>query len=352
LISLGDVAAAAGVSRATASRALSGRGRVSPSTRERVEVAAEKLGYRPDPALSALARYRWTRSGAVRGTYGLAIVNVLPDAETQARLGPAKSDVLAGVVARSRELNLRLEEHALGARTAAQRLADVLFHRGIDGIVFNIPGRLFDWDFAWERFACVAVGFDVEAHRMHRVASDWFGALQMCAARARASGARRLGFVSFYRDSAFLDDRLAAAIALEHGRMIRDFGPQPAVFDYPSDHDLDKDIFATEGPAFLEWFRRESPDAIIDTNRYACWWLRDAGVRMPDDVGYATLLADPKRDELVCSGAKQPRQTMGEIAVDLLVNRIQTRQRGLSDRPLRLVASCDWHDGRTLGAPA
>jgi LacI family transcriptional regulator len=41
-----DVAAAAGVSKATAARALGGYGAVSPAVRERVAAAAERLGYR------------------------------------------------------------------------------------------------------------------------------------------------------------------------------------------------------------------------------------------------------------------------------------------------------------------
>ncbi|MCC2309440.1 LacI family DNA-binding transcriptional regulator [Cellulomonas chengniuliangii] len=44
-VTLKDVAAAAGVSVATASQALSGRGRMTPATRERVRGAAEDLGY-------------------------------------------------------------------------------------------------------------------------------------------------------------------------------------------------------------------------------------------------------------------------------------------------------------------
>lgn len=56
-----DVARAAGVSTATVSRALSGRGRVSAATRMRVEQAAERLGYVVQASASSLASGR-TRS--------------------------------------------------------------------------------------------------------------------------------------------------------------------------------------------------------------------------------------------------------------------------------------------------
>ena len=58
MVSLDEVAQAAGVSPATASRALSGRGHVSPATRQRVSDAAEQLGYVVSSAASTLASGR------------------------------------------------------------------------------------------------------------------------------------------------------------------------------------------------------------------------------------------------------------------------------------------------------
>ena len=59
-----DVAAAAGVSVATVSRALRGLPNVAPSTRNRVVEIARHLSYRPDPAASRLAAGR-TKTVAV-----------------------------------------------------------------------------------------------------------------------------------------------------------------------------------------------------------------------------------------------------------------------------------------------
>ncbi|MDG4764363.1 LacI family DNA-binding transcriptional regulator [Solwaraspora sp. WMMD406] len=53
-VTLQDVARAAGVSRATASRVIAGSGPASPATRERVHAAAARLGYTPDPVAKAL----------------------------------------------------------------------------------------------------------------------------------------------------------------------------------------------------------------------------------------------------------------------------------------------------------
>ncbi|ETK30686.1 LacI family DNA-binding transcriptional regulator [Microbispora sp. ATCC PTA-5024] len=70
VVDLRKVAAASGVSLSTASRALSGSGRVSAATRERVRQVAEELGYRPN----ALARGLRTNHSRL---IGLVITNLV-----------------------------------------------------------------------------------------------------------------------------------------------------------------------------------------------------------------------------------------------------------------------------------
>jgi DNA-binding LacI/PurR family transcriptional regulator len=60
-VTLEHVALAAGVSRATASRALTGSGPASAGVRQRVLAAAERLGYVADPVARALVSGRGTR---------------------------------------------------------------------------------------------------------------------------------------------------------------------------------------------------------------------------------------------------------------------------------------------------
>ncbi|KPI15581.1 transcriptional regulator, LacI family [Actinobacteria bacterium OK074] len=69
-VTLDEVAEAAGVSKSTASRVLSGSSRVSAQTRRAVQSAAERLGYRPNRIASGL---RTRRSNLV----GLVITNLV-----------------------------------------------------------------------------------------------------------------------------------------------------------------------------------------------------------------------------------------------------------------------------------
>jgi len=65
MVGIDEVARHAGVSTATVSRALSGRGRISPQTRERVRAAAADLGYVASAAASSLATGRTRNVGVL-----------------------------------------------------------------------------------------------------------------------------------------------------------------------------------------------------------------------------------------------------------------------------------------------
>jgi LacI family transcriptional regulator len=112
-VTIEDVAAAAGVSRSTASRALSGHPAVRPDTRERVQAIAEKLNYRADPIARAL------RAGS-SGLIGLVLTNLVNPAiqevaETIQSLGHAAG--LEVLIATTNGLAER-ELSAIGALTS------------------------------------------------------------------------------------------------------------------------------------------------------------------------------------------------------------------------------------------
>src|SRR3546814_7077417 len=73
--SLKAVALAAGVSIATASRALSQPARVNKDTLKRIHAAADQLGYMPDGAARALRSRRTRLIGTVLPTLNYAIYN-------------------------------------------------------------------------------------------------------------------------------------------------------------------------------------------------------------------------------------------------------------------------------------
>lgn len=107
-----DVAAAAGVSVATVSRALRGLPNVAPATRSRVVAAAAQLAYRPDPHASRLAAGRTFTIGMAVPSLGQWYFGQVV-AGAEAVLSRAGYDVLVMGVGSAEERKRRVVEWAL-----------------------------------------------------------------------------------------------------------------------------------------------------------------------------------------------------------------------------------------------
>lgn len=121
---LDEVARAAGVSRATASRAVNGGVRVSPRAQAAVDAAVRSLGYVPNRAARALV---------TRRTESIAVV--VPEPDDRVFSDPFFARTLRGVndVLAEREIQLVLLMARQGA--ADGRLLRYLSHRHVDGAV-------------------------------------------------------------------------------------------------------------------------------------------------------------------------------------------------------------------------
>lgn len=128
---LNDVAELAGVSRATASRALAGYGRISNETIELVQKAAAKLGYRPNEIARAM------RAGKTR-TIGLVVIsdftNAFFDRATKAIIDSAKQHGYQTVVSHTDE-NIANEKQAV----------ETLIEKRVDGLIV-VPASDSDHD--------------------------------------------------------------------------------------------------------------------------------------------------------------------------------------------------------------
>jgi LacI family transcriptional regulator len=117
---LNDVAERAGVSRATASRALAGYGRISSDTVELVQKAAQELGYRPNEVARAM------RAGKTK-TIGLVVIsdftNAFFDRATKAIIDAAKRQGYQTLVSHTDE---RIENERQAVKTLIEKRVDGL----------------------------------------------------------------------------------------------------------------------------------------------------------------------------------------------------------------------------------
>ncbi len=180
-----DVARLAGVSHMTVSRVVRGGFRVSSGTKEKVVDAIRALGYRPDPALSALAAYRDRRGRR----HGSVLGYLLCDADEYGL------SVLAGAQAEAERLGYSIETQNLPGHVAGRRrLARIWFHRGVQGVLLGTsqsPQDLEGWD--WSPFAPVSLGALSHYPPMNSVAMDYFDGVMKAMSCLETRGSRRIG---------------------------------------------------------------------------------------------------------------------------------------------------------------
>src|SRR6187402_3291661 len=129
-----DVAALLGVHPTTVSLALRGHPSIPETTQLRVRRAAEKLGYRPNPLVSALMSHRRAPHLAFRHTTLAFVTSSFPPDEW--RKSQTLRDLLGGASERARVRGYKVEEFALFAdRMTPPRFNQVLRSRGILGLI-------------------------------------------------------------------------------------------------------------------------------------------------------------------------------------------------------------------------
>jgi DNA-binding LacI/PurR family transcriptional regulator len=322
---LADVAAKAGVHRATAGQVLSNWKNcwASEATRKRVREAADALGYRPNLAARALRLGKTQVIGLVSPGFFTYSPYSRADGLTEAA---AKADY-----------TVTLSSHPNDAESE-DRVIRRLLDRGMDGLaIYPVdPGphtelrRLVQAGFPVVTFEganvldfeCDDISVDCEAvgrlQARHLLAC---GRRRMCL--ANMASLSRLSRVNVIREAAVRDE-LARAGA-----------PAPLEMRLPAvDAREMPDAAALERPmrAFLEK-HRGSFDGIIGadhTGVLAIRLLHELGLRIPEDVavigGGTTMLAE--YCEVPMTSVNAENQVAGVKAFELLMDRIEGRANG------------------------
>jgi LacI family transcriptional regulator len=331
------VATLAGVTPATVSMALRGSAKISPETTRRVKRVAASLGYQPDPTLAKLMSY--LRQGHARevATLGMITVREKPAAW---RENSHLRRYYDGALARGAELGFRIEELWLGApNLTPKRMKEILLARGIEGLfVFSGYAWKYFQDFDFSPFACATYGRWTGSQRlMDRAGANYYLDMLRVVEELLQLGYRQPGLVL----DAELDERTgrlysaAYLVAAQSGRFRKTL---PILCPVQLDE-----------KAFLQWFKRHRPDAIIahtPTSAEYLRWLERAGVRVPADVGFTALdlsLDDPVHP----SGTRQDSERIGSAVVDMIATKLQRNERGLPHHPQILLFESEWVPGTT-----
>ncbi len=332
------IAREAGVSRSTVSRALKGNLRLKAETRARIRRLADAMGYRPDPLLSALTSYRARASQR----NGMTLAFVTHDGIHDHSGTPS----MRGVRKRSEEIGYRVEEFPLGEYGNVERLNQVLWSRGVAGVVVAYNPYEFDVEtLSMDRFPVVFCGNDRLPQNVHSVGTNSFTAMELAYRKIRQAGLERVGNIlcGFYMEG----DRERDAAVRHFRRLCGSRTGQIPILHCR----LRGEPEAEERELLLRWFEKFRPEVIVGLFSRFCYRLMDSGVRIPGDVRFISLTGTQQQQDDGIAGVAMPLVEMGMASVDLLHVMIQQYQRGQPVYRQTILVEPQWCPGSSFPEP-
>lgn len=334
-ITLADVAARAGVSAMTVSRALRGSTDVSAATRTRLRQIARSMGYRPDPALSSLNYYRTgKRLKSDYGTLALLTSHPTPDGW---QVSGFYREVARGASTRAEELGFRLEPYWLGPKAGGgARHHRILDARGIRGLIVmpvKESGTMLEFNFS--RFCTVAIGQSLGNPGHHFVAPRHFTNMNLALDALESRGARRIALAL-----SLDDDRRSSSQWLGAYLRCRMHRPWPEPLLHANG----------DANAIAAWLRKVQPDALLaHTMETASLALNHLCLRVPQDLQFALL--DVGEHTAGISGVNQRGFELGATAVSTLHGLILEGKVGLPPWRRAVLVEGVWHQDKSTRQP-
>ncbi len=313
----------------TVSLALRGDPSIPASTRRRVTDTARRIGYRPNPLVSALMAGLRGRHPRGRGAHLIAYVDSFGTKAT-AQQRASLLRYRRGALEAAERHGYRLQDFDLGpGGLSAPRLEQILRARGIRGLVFApfpVTGSEITLD--WTHFAAAAVGFSLSRPSLHRAVNHQAQTARHAIQRLLALGYRRIGVVLSRHENDRAQRNWVAATLMarfEHGSGSLNF---PLLIE-------DR----IELKRLRTWCQQERPEVVLTSESEVRAML---GPRGPH-VAHLHLTADVAG----CAGMDQANERVGAAAVDLVVEQLHANLRGIPEHPKTVLIEGQWVDGQT-----
>jgi len=332
-ITVRDIAAQAGVHFTTVSLALRNHPRLPLATRRKIQKIAARLGYRPDPMVTALNAYRSSSKPAkYQATIGW--INNWP-VQNELLSIPEFHEYFKGARSRTDELGYLLEEfwmHEPGL--SGESLGRILRARNITALLIAPqPFAATPLKLNYQELSAVAFGYSLKPSLLHVVTSHHFHSMNLIMERLVSYGYRRPGLIYPAAWDEKAENSCQGGMALAWRRWPELEPVNPLLKTEVSDADIQS------------WMQAERPDSVISYNPMADR-LQTLGYRFPKDLGFVSL--DLKHNETFLSGTHQNDALIGRTAVDLLVAMLHRGERGVPKTAIRTLVESIWLPGKTL----
>lgn len=323
-----DVAEAAGVHRTTVSLALRDSPKLPAKTRAQVQAVAKRLGYRPDPLVSALMTARVSRRRQVfQGTLAF-LSNDAKRPPDWSRFPKSYGQLFRGAAERAKERGYDLAPFWLGEPgITGESFTRMLMDRTIRGLLIAPhSGSQNRIDLDWSRFAVVELGYNLAEPAFNRVVHDYFSAMQRVCREVQARGYHRVGLA--LTENSVSKTRYLWRAAFTDFQQLLPAADRLPIFAPPR---LTQAVISA-------WLERERPDAVII-----------GGIQYPE-----TGLSFPRRLPVFgldcarrgsASGIFQDWSAMGAIGVDLVIAQLGRGEYGVPAQPYAVQVTGHWQMG-------
>lgn len=316
-VSIQDIAAVAGVSHSTVSRALNNSPLISPTVRERIQQLAEEMGYTPNAVAQSL-------KGQRTNTVGLIIPSIAD---------PFMGRVVRGIedMAQSAQISLLLSM-AYNDPDREMEIIEIFHRRRVDGVI-SAAGQIrggYVARLAEIQMPTVLINQQAgpDEERFHSVDADDYGGARQAMAHLLELGHRAIGYLGVgnrpssnrLRLQAYGDALAAAAIPLQDG-WVRLTPP----------HYLSHTDDVAGGKALLPDLLAAGVTGVFCYNDMVAVGVlmacRDLGLAVPDqlsvagydDVEIASYVTPP------LTTVHQPKLRLGEAAMQMLLDILEGR---------------------------
>jgi LacI family transcriptional regulator len=334
VITLQQIAGAAGCSLATVSYALRDDSRIRPETRKRVQTVAEQLGYRPNPRFSALMSHI-RQSRPVEAGERIAFVWVhTPQAESAK--DPFLRQVFLGAKARAEALGYGLEQFWTSERGMTdRRLSQVMKSRGIVGVLLSpvMHEAEVTLDLEWASFAPAVIGSARWNPELHHAGHHHYMAMRMALERLAAAGCRRPMAIL----EADVNERARraweAAFTVFHPS--RSAAPDLLWIGLPENR-----------RAVARRMKTCRPDAIVVSAHAIVEQLRAVDIAVALELPIINLHWIPTAPEI--GGVDQSYDMIAANAVDLVVSQLNSNETGVPPWPRMLLFPGRWVEAAAI----
>ncbi|MDQ8186548.1 LacI family DNA-binding transcriptional regulator [Pelagicoccus sp. SDUM812002] len=332
-VTMSTIAQQIGVTKTTVSLALRDHPSISKATTEKVKTLAKKLGYRPDPAISAIATQRWSIGSPSSGR----VIAYLRHEHEHAK--STQGVYLEAASRRAYELGYKLEPFNVDEYPNATSISRVLYSRGIRGIIvppIANPNSKRVLYIEWDKFTAVCCGIGRVKPQLHTVTPDTFAHTHLVWKVLQEAGYKRIGAALMKHNPLAYDDllRVGASTAAIHLLELEEAAKIP--------------IFTGEfedKKSLINWYEKHRPEVLLGFNQSVWETLDEAGFDLASETEFVSLLT-PEGCEW--SGIVHHYEEIAVKAVELLDSELRHNQWGLPKNPNTMLVVPKWNDGNTL----